>query len=93
MHKILHFRAQLLAAKQTVEARIVHHTALYVINSSCAQGSSVSSGQGILRTPSQPLPHVQSFGGQLTGPAPEFPRRPERTPSLFRHHPDAGPTY
>ncbi|BBH06251.1 hypothetical protein Prudu_017841 [Prunus dulcis] len=58
------FRAQLLAAEQTAEARIVHHTALYAINSSCAQGSSVSSGQGILRTPSQPLPHVQSFGGQ-----------------------------
>ncbi|CAL9014239.1 unnamed protein product [Prunus brigantina] len=58
------FRAQLLAAEQTAEARIVHHTALYATNSSCAQGSSVSSGQGILRTPSQPLPHVQSFGGQ-----------------------------
>ncbi|BBH01691.1 hypothetical protein Prudu_012041, partial [Prunus dulcis] len=46
------FRAQLLAAEQTAELRIVHHSGLYAANSSAsAQPSSVASGQGLLPTP------------------------------------------
>ncbi|CAL2235003.1 unnamed protein product [Prunus armeniaca] len=53
------FRTQLLAAEQTAEARIVHHSGLYAANSSSSvQPSSVASGQGLLPTPSHPLPHV-----------------------------------
>ncbi|BBH09514.1 hypothetical protein Prudu_022027 [Prunus dulcis] len=51
------FRAQLLAAEQTAETRIVHHSGLYAANSSSsAQPSSVASGQGLLPTPSHSLP-------------------------------------
>ncbi|KAI5333020.1 hypothetical protein L3X38_023150 [Prunus dulcis] len=51
------FRTQLLAAEQTAETRIVHNSDLYAANSSSsAQPWSVASGQGLLPTPSHPLP-------------------------------------
>ncbi|CAL9002983.1 unnamed protein product, partial [Prunus brigantina] len=57
------FRAQLLAAEQTAEARIVHHSGLYAANSSSSvQSSFVASGQGLLPTP-HPLPPVHSSRG------------------------------
>ncbi|CAL2254885.1 unnamed protein product [Prunus armeniaca] len=62
------FHAQLLAAKQTAEARIVHHSGLYAANSSSSvQPSSVASSQGLLPTPSHPLPHVHSSHGFSSG--------------------------
>ncbi|CAL2246117.1 unnamed protein product [Prunus armeniaca] len=58
------FCAQLLAAEQTTEARIVHHSGLYAANSSFSvQPSFVASGQGLLPTPSHPLPPVHSSRG------------------------------
>ncbi|BBH05343.1 hypothetical protein Prudu_016706 [Prunus dulcis] len=66
------FHAQLLAAEQTAETRIVHHSGLYAANSSSsAQPSSVASGQGLLPTPSHSLPPpsrgFSSGRGRFTG--------------------------
>ncbi|XP_020424449.1 uncharacterized protein LOC109950310 [Prunus persica] len=62
------FRAQLLAAEQTAEARIVHHSGLYVANSSSGvQPSVVASGQGLLPTHSHLLPPVHSSRGFSSG--------------------------
>ncbi|KAI5321825.1 hypothetical protein L3X38_030897 [Prunus dulcis] len=66
------FHAQLLAAEQTAETRIVHHSGLYAANSSSsAQPSSVASGQGLLPTPSYSLPPpsrgFSSGRGRFTG--------------------------
>ncbi|BFG38711.1 hypothetical protein CerSpe_249850 [Prunus speciosa] len=69
------FRAQLLAAEQTAEARVMTHTALYTANASSGHSaSSFASGSGLSPTPSSfPVAFMGSYDRSVMNSSPPLP--------------------